>query len=237
MSSPAGIEVVPLALGYVTPRGGPLAGGRVAIQAFLIRHPKGPFLVDTGVGRGHDSIDKLYKQELVALTDALAAIGCAPSDIAAVINTHLHFDHCGENRLFAGVPIYVQAAEYEAAAAYGYTVPEWVQFVGAKYNQLTGEDEIATGVTVLPTPGHTPGHQSVLVETDGGLAVIAGHAAYTATEYADEEPAVGGDWDDAAYARSLASLRGLAPQRVYFSHDTRVWTKEQRRARKRTSES
>lgn len=222
----AGTEVVPLALGHVTPRGGPFADRRSPIQAFLIRHPDGPFLVDTGVGNGHDGIDKLYEQELVALTDALAAIGCMPSDIAAVINTHLHFDHCGENRLFAGVAIYVQAAEYEAAAAYAYTVPEWFQFAGAKYEQLTGQAEIAAGVSVLPTPGHTPGHQSVLVETDSGLAVIAGHAAYTAAEYADKEPAVGGDWDDAAYARSLALLRGLAPQRVYFSHDATVWTRE-----------
>ena len=223
---PAGIEVVPLALGHVTPRSGPFADRRIPIQAFLIRHPEGPFLVDTGVGGGHDGIDTLYQQELVALTDALASIGCAPPDIVAVINTHLHFDHCGENRLFAGVPIYVQAAEYEAAAAYAYTVPEWIQFAGAKYEQLTDRAQIATGVTVLPTPGHTPGHQSVLVETDSALAVIAGHAGYAAAEYADEEPAVGGDWDDAAYARSLALLRGLAPQRVYFSHDTTVWMKE-----------
>ena len=218
-----GVEVVPLALGYVTPRRGPFAGKRASIHAFLIRHPEGPFLVDTGVGSGHDGIDSLYEQELAPLKDALAANGCAPSDVAAVINTHLHFDHCGPNRLFAGVPIYVQAAEYEAAAAHAYTVPEWFQFAGAMYEQLAGEAQIAPGVSVLPTPGHTPGHQSVLVETEGSLAAIAGHAAYSAAEYADDEPAPGGDWDDAAYARSLKVLRGLDPQRVYFSHDAVVW--------------
>ncbi len=169
------IEVVPLALGHVTSRRGPFAGLRAPIQAFLIRHPEGLLLVDTGVGSGHEGIDALYEQELVALPDALAGVGCATSDIVAVINTHLHFDHCGANRLFAGVPIYVQASEYEAAGAYAYTVQEWFQFAGAAYQQLTGEAEIATGVAVLPTPGHTPGHQSVVVETDGGLAVIAGH--------------------------------------------------------------
>jgi len=218
-----GVEVVPLALGQVTPRRGPFAGKRAPIHAFLIRDPGGPFLVDIGAGSGHDGIDTLYEQDRIALTDALAATGCAPAGIAAVINTHLHFDHCGENRLFAGGPIYVQAAEYKAAAAYAYTVPEWFQFPRAIYEQLTGEAEIASGVSVLQTPGHTPGHQSVLVETEGGLAIIAGHAAYTAAEYADREPAPGGDWDDAAYERSLALLRALAPGRVYFSHDAVIW--------------
>ena len=218
-----GVQVVPLALGHVTPRRGEFVGKRAPIRAFLIRHPKGPFLVDTGVGSGHDGIEQLYDQELVALTDALAAVSCAPSDIAAVINTHLHFDHCGQNKQFAGVPIYVQAAEYEAAAAYAYTVPEWFQFAGATYKQLAGDAEIAAGVSVLATPGHTPGHQSVLVQTQEGLVAIAGHAAYTAAEYAGGSPAPGGDWDDEAYARSLMLLRELEPQRVYFSHDAVIW--------------
>jgi len=209
-----------------------MKGQRTLIQAFLIRHPNGPILVDTGVGSGHAGIDKLYSQELVPLADALSRAGHAPSDVVAVINTHLHFDHCGQNRLFAGVPLYVQAAEYEAAAAYAYTVSEWVRFAGATYEQLAGDAEVAPGVSVIATPGHTPGHQSVRVETDGpfakgGSVLLAGHAAYTAAEYAGDEPAPGGDWDGDEYARSLALLRSLNPQRVYFSHHAAVWTKEQ----------
>jgi hypothetical protein len=65
----------------------------------------------------------------------------------------------------------------------------------------------------------------VRVETDSGLAVIAGHAAYTPAEYAGSEPAPGGDWDDAEYARSLGLLRSLAARRVYFSHDATVWSR------------
>ncbi len=201
-----------------------MEGRRTLIQAFLIHHPGGPILVDTGVGTGHDGIDKLYSQELVPLTDALSAAGCVLSDVVAVINTHLHFDHCGQNRLFAGIPIYVQAAEYEAAAAYAYTVLEWVRFDGATYEQHSGDAEIASGVALVAMPGHTPGHQSVRVETDGGLIVIAGHAAYTAAEYEGDEPSPGGDWDDAEYARSLALLRSLRAKRVYFSHDATVWS-------------
>jgi glyoxylase-like metal-dependent hydrolase (beta-lactamase superfamily II) len=219
----AGIEVVPLQLGHVTPRAGPFSGRRTLIQAFLIRHPDGAILVDTGVGSGHPGIDKLYHQELVPLLGALSDCGYVPSDVVAVINTHLHFDHCGKNELFAGVPIYVQAAEYEAAAAFAYTVPEWFQFAGAAYQQRTGEAEVADGISVVPTPGHTAGHQSVRVKASEGLAIIAGHAAYTAAEYAGEETAPGGDWDDAEYARSLTLLRSLEPDRVHFSHDATIW--------------
>jgi N-acyl homoserine lactone hydrolase len=142
----------------------------------------------------------------------------------AVINTHLHFDHCGQNQLFAGVPIYVQAAEYAAASRFAYTVPEWVLFDGATYEQRAGGATVATGVTLIATPGHTPGHQSVLIDTDHGISLIAGHAAYTAAEFAGQAPAPGGDWDDDKYASSLERIRSLAPQRVYFGHDFNVWT-------------
>src|SRR5919197_6565968 len=105
-----------------------------------------------------------------------------------VINTHLHFDHCGGNRLFAGVPIYVQRAEREAAREPDYTIPEWAEFEGATYEEVDGEAEILPGIRVVPTPGHTPGHQSVLVDTEDGLVVVAGDVGYTWKQF-DESPA------------------------------------------------
>ena len=217
-------EIESLHLADVTlPEWHPLAGQLCVVNAFVIRHPEGPVLVDTGVGAGHEGIDRLYQPVRQALAEALAAVELRVADVVAVINTHLHFDHCGENLLFAGLPIYVQAAEYEAAAEPLYTVREWVDFPGARFEQLSGETDLLPGLSVIPTPGHTPGHQSVLVEGENGLSVIAGQAVYSAAEFADDEPAVGGDWDDAAYARSLALLREMAPQRVYFSHDTAIW--------------
>ena len=225
MSPPATIE--PLHVADVTlPEGHPLAGELCAVFAYLIRHADGPVLIDPGVGGGHDGIDERYRPLRKPLANTLDEAGLHPSVIVAVINTHLHFDHCGENRLFPDTPIYVQAAEYEAAQDPLHTIREWIDFPGVRLEQLSGESELLPGLSVLPTPGHTPGHQSVLVETGSGLAVIAGHAAYAAAEYADDEPAVGGEWDDAAYARSLTYLRALAPERVYFSHDATVWTKE-----------
>jgi N-acyl homoserine lactone hydrolase len=80
----------------------------------------------------------------------------------------------------------------------------------------------------MPTPGHTPGHQSLLVEAEDGPIVLAGQAAYTAAEFSDPqgEPARGlkTAWDSAAFLASIERLKALKPQRVYFAHDMEYWT-------------
>ena len=67
------------------------------VHAWVVRHPDGPLLVDTGIGFGNPFIDELYEQRVTHLADALGSIGLAPSDITAVILSHLHFDHCGQH--------------------------------------------------------------------------------------------------------------------------------------------
>ncbi len=121
-----------------------------------------------------------------------------------MINTHLHFDHCGGNRLFPGVPIHVQRAEREAARADDYTIPEWVEFEGATYVEHDGEAEILPGVRIVPTPGHTPGHQSVLVSTREGLVVVAGDVGYT--------------WGQFDRSESGQALLALKPRRIWIAH-------------------
>ena len=66
------------------------------VHAWLIRHPDGAILVDTGVGVGNQVIDEWYHPRCTSLLDALAGVGVAPSDISAVVMSHLHFDHCGQ---------------------------------------------------------------------------------------------------------------------------------------------
>jgi glyoxylase-like metal-dependent hydrolase (beta-lactamase superfamily II) len=74
-----------------------------------------------------------------------------PRDVASVINTHLHFDHCGGNRLFPGVPIHVQARELaDARSLDDYTIREWVDFDGATYVEHEGEVELLPGIRLLP---------------------------------------------------------------------------------------
>jgi hypothetical protein len=84
------------------------------VHAWLIRHPDGAILVDTGVGVGNEAINEWYQPQTTSLLDALAGVGVVSSDISAVIMSHLHFDHCGQHGAVAA-PVYVQASEFEAA--------------------------------------------------------------------------------------------------------------------------
>jgi N-acyl homoserine lactone hydrolase len=224
--SAAGIKRLHLA-DVTMPEGGPLAGRDCPVNAFVVRHPEAILIVDTGIGEAHPGIDALYRPVRRSLIDALAEIAIAPNDVALVINSHLHFDHCGANQLFLGKPIFVQRAEFEAAREPSYTIIDRVNFSGAKFEILDDEAEVLQGVTIVPTPGHTPGHQSVLLETDDGRVIIAGQAAYTAEEYSNPDkanaPGLEGAWNRNKYLESLRRLRELAPRRVYFSHDPAVW--------------
>jgi N-acyl homoserine lactone hydrolase len=132
---------------------------------WTIDHPSGVVLVDTGM------IDSRPEVEDMSPTPHPENI---PRDVVCVINTHLHFDHCGGNRLFPGVPIHVQARELADARSPDYTFPEWVDFDGATYVEHDGEAEILPGIRVLPAPGHCDGHQVVVVETSEGPVVIGG---------------------------------------------------------------
>ena len=204
------------------PESHPRAGEPCQVFVFLIRHPDGFVLVDTGVGEGHKGIETLYSPQVHPLAAELEARDVSSADIIAIINTHLHFDHCGENRQFPSTPIYVQRAEHEAAQAPLYSIREWIDFEGADYQLLNGESEVAPGVATIPTPGHTPGHQSVVIDSEEGRVIIAGQAVYSADEWTGAATPTS-EWDDAQYKASLESLRRLRPDRVYFSHDPLVW--------------
>lgn len=215
-------EVVPLLLAEIErlPDFHPLAGERCPVYGYVIKHPEGTIVVDTGIGAGNAFIEESYRPKLHPIAEALAAHGVATGDVAAVVNSHLHFDHCGNNEVFAGVPTYVQRAEVEAAGQPRYTVPRWFDFPGAALRLVDGELEIARGVRLAPTPGHTPGHQSVLVEGQQERLLICAQAAYSGEEYRSA-----GDVREAsegleeAYLASLGRLRSLQPARVFFSHD------------------
>src|SRR5213593_2318180 len=205
-------DVVPLHLADVTyPGSHPLAGKDGPVLAFAIRHPEGLVLVDTGIGEGNAWIDENYRPRRREVRDALAAAALDAGAVRLIVNTHLHFDHCGQNRAFPGVPIVVQQAELDLALREGHTVVEWVDFPDARYEALEGDREIVEGVSVLATPGHTPGHQSVTVRTGDGLVLIVGQAAQDARSFATG-PA------DASVRR----LRELNADRIHFSHDRAV---------------
>lgn len=222
------LEPTPLHLARVElPGFHPEAPGSCDVFAFVVRDDAEVVLVDTGVGSGNDLIDRLYRPRRTDLATALLGAGTSIDDVTAVVNSHLHFDHCGNNRLFADVPIFVQEAEWGAARGTGYTVAEWVVFPGARYEPVRGRHRITPHLELIPTPGHTPGHQSLLVHTDDGLEIVVAQAAYTAAEFEAFRVGTaavpdGTDLPD-AHVASLVTLLGMEPRRARFSHDPRVW--------------
>jgi N-acyl homoserine lactone hydrolase len=134
------------------------------------------------------------------------------SGIDVVVNTHLHFDHCGGNHLFAGKPTYVQRRELDDARNLDdYTIREWVNAPGVTYVPVDGELEVVPGVRVLPTPGHTAGSQVVVVETSGRPIVIAGDTAVFSSEL--DQPRTEGQ----------RLIRALDPELVWLSHEHEPW--------------
>ncbi|MBB5872345.1 glyoxylase-like metal-dependent hydrolase (beta-lactamase superfamily II) [Allocatelliglobosispora scoriae] len=197
------------------------------VLGYLVRRPEGLILFDTGMG-SEPSVDEHYRPRRRTLDAALATAGIERAEIAAIVNCHLHFDHCGGNPSFAGKPIFTQATELATARRGDYTLDELVDFAGATYEVLDGEAEIWPGVWIIPTPGHTDGHQSLAVVQPDGTVVLAGQAHDFAFQYGSGQLArlatsdgVGQPLPD--YRPWMERLAAFDPRRVLFAHDLSVW--------------
>jgi N-acyl homoserine lactone hydrolase len=184
------------------------AGDIMPVYVHVIDHPDGRVLVDTGM----TELSPLAEDMDPRLRPLNEQQNFDVAAIDMVVNTHLHFDHCGGNNLFADKPIYVQRAELDDARTLDdYTVPEWVDFPGAKYVPVDGERELLPGVRLVPAPPHTRGTQIVVVETDEGRVVLAGDAAIWATQL--DEPQDDGQ----------RLIRSLNPAVVWMAHAHEPW--------------
>jgi glyoxylase-like metal-dependent hydrolase (beta-lactamase superfamily II) len=190
-------------------------------------HPDGVFLFDNGAGFGNAEIESTFTPRVRSIEEALAAIGVSIGDLTGVANCHLHFDHSGQNVRLRGVPIFVQRAEWAMVHVPDYTVPEWIDAPGLTYEVLDGETEVAPGLRLLPTPGHSPGHQSLVVQAADGPVVLAGQAVRSRAEWegatGEEDSGLPTAPDPSAYADSVERLRALDPARVHFAHDAAIW--------------
>lgn len=172
------------------------------------------------------------------LVEALDDLGIAFDQIHAIALSHLHADHAGGLKLFAGVvPVHAQRREL----AYGLSAsddPERHGIFRIDFDDPTidwrladGDQQIAPGVTALSTPGHTPGHQSFMVELDasvGGGGLIFAFDAADLTENIDEELAIGSfiDVTPEETVEPIRRLKSLAAERGYRlvpGHDPQVW--------------
>jgi glyoxylase-like metal-dependent hydrolase (beta-lactamase superfamily II) len=165
---------------------------QMGMRCLLIEHDVGLILVDTGAGNKESAkfydiygIENQGPNGRTALEAGLAALGHTPDDVALVIDSHLHFDHAGGNTYrhadgtlhlsFPRARYVVQAGEYHYAmhtnerTAGSYFEHNFVPVHEAgRFDLVEGEREIASGVRVVPTPGHTPHHQSIRIDGGGG---------------------------------------------------------------------
>lgn len=182
-------------------------GERMPVYAHVIDHPDARVLVDTGIRDLHP-----LTADLDPRPRPPHEWGIELTSIDIVVNTHLHFDHCGNNHLFAGTPIYVQRRELDDALTLDdYTIRDWVETPGAHYVPVDGEFELLPGVRLLPAPGHTPGTQIVVIETGGPPIVIGGDAAVWFGEL--DEPGTEGQ-------RLVVALQ---PEAVWLTHTHDPW--------------
>ena len=195
---------------------------------YLVDHPDGVLLFDTGMGSDPE-VDAHYRPRRRSLPEALSSVGTKSDEITLVANCHLHFDHCGGNPSLSGRPVFAQAEELaDARHTVDYTLPALIDTPGTEYEELSGEAEVLPGVYLLPTPGHTAGHQSLVVRRSDGNVIVAGQSHDTATAYSADVLAWRAHRDGHQEPLPVPSawldrLQQLDPVCVYFAHDHAVW--------------
>jgi len=235
-----------LTCGWLTgPTGGFLAGEkgrlRVPVPSFLIDHPRGKVLFDSGLhpqtqtdpqGRlgGLANIFDVHFSPGEEIAGRLARLEIDASRVDYLINSHLHFDHTGGNALLPNATLVVQRREWEAgldadlAAANGYQEHDYR--TGQDVKLIDGEHALFGDGTIVcvPTYGHTPGHQSLRVQLDSGPVVLTADACYLRRTLEDLHlPSV--VYDEAGMLRSLQLLRALRDRgaRIFYGHDPEFW--------------
>src|SRR4249919_2577753 len=183
-------------------------GERMPVYVHVIDHPQARVLVDTGLTQLHPLVADMDPR----LVPPSEQGGLDPGSIDIVVNTHLHFDHCGGNHLFTGRPIYVQRQELDDARSKDdYTIREWVEAPGVQYVPVDGALELLPGLRLIPAPGHTRGMQVVVVETGGRPVVVGGDVAVWFGEL--DEP----------HTEGQLRARALDPELVWLAHEHEPW--------------
>lgn len=217
------------------------AGGsgrlRAPVWGGLVRTDELVVLFDSGLHPDHiDDPDVTWRGTPAAsalrpimtaedrLAFRLARCGLRLADVDVVVNSHLHFDHCGQNALLPRARFLAQREHLSYVKGRANFPTRYWDVPGVRYELFDGEHEIAPGVRVVPTPGHAPGHQSLVVDlARTGRVVLTGDAALTLQNLRTGEVAAS---DPAAARESLARIRALVDDdlsRVFVSHDQEAW--------------
>jgi glyoxylase-like metal-dependent hydrolase (beta-lactamase superfamily II) len=211
---------------------------RSPVPAYLIDHPKGLALFDTGLNLRHRRAagaelradEQGFDMEDTSDIGArLIAIGIDPGKVRWIINSHLHADHCGGNASIPNATLIIQSAELAAARACDqpllYNPADYD--LGHSILPLSGEHDLYGdgSVTIFPTPGHTPGHQSVRVRLKDGDVVLTADCCYLKRNL-DELVVPALNVDVEASMQTLKMLRRLRDSgtRIFYGHDRTFWT-------------
>jgi glyoxylase-like metal-dependent hydrolase (beta-lactamase superfamily II) len=206
--------------------------------AYLVQDNGRNILVDTGMGDCSKIIDirmrrgdKFYLREVSTIQAKLAEMNLKPEDIDIVINTHLHWDHCGGNSYFTKAKFYIPEADIPLALS----APCWApHFFPEMRNCLTNiidravlvkeSIQITDQISVIRLGGHTPGSLGVLINTeDRGVIALAGDVVckYDNLELDWIGPA-GNIWNISELVDSIRKLRSLSDE-IVPSHDWRIF--------------
>ncbi|MGD0626846.1 MAG: N-acyl homoserine lactonase family protein [Thermodesulfobacteriota bacterium] len=202
------------------------------VLAWYIEGNGSRILVDTG---GHDPVNgQLHppytRESGQDPVTRLAALGVRPEDIDILILTHLHWDHAANIHLFPKAKVFVQREELRYAAAplaphrWAYEAYPPLVLASERYEVIDGDADIAEGVTVHLTPGHTPGLQGVTVHTYGAVYFIASDNVPLTEMWNAQEKYGAPHWpcaihvDLEAYFRSLRRMEDLGDV-VLPNHD------------------
>lgn len=215
---------------------------RVPVPAFLIEHPRGLVLFDSGM---HPDIQRdpaarlgpiasIFEPTFGAGEDIAGRLAALEVDVTRVrylISSHLHFDHTGGNALVPNAQLIVQRREWEAGADPDQVARQFYNPADYRHGHdvlaVDGEHDLFGDgrIVCLPTHGHTPGHQSLRVLLDRGPVVLTGDACYLRrTLDTMHLPPIADD--PAAMRRSLERLRTLRDggARLIYGHDPDAWT-------------
>ncbi|HVB77962.1 MAG TPA: N-acyl homoserine lactonase family protein [Candidatus Nitrosotalea sp.] len=202
----------------------------LACFSWLLEGGGDPIVIDTGPGSAEltRSVHSVKLEERQGLAEQLAARGYDPAQIRTVILTHLHWDHCYRNALLPNADLWVQESEIRYSVfplpcdhlVYEFeTRPPFLSEL-TRMRGVDGTMELVPGVTLIPTPGHSPGHQSVLVTTADGPQLIAGDQ-YDLFENLHDACPSGPTVDLASWYRSHELVRRLGAN-VLPGHDMAV---------------
>jgi glyoxylase-like metal-dependent hydrolase (beta-lactamase superfamily II) len=190
---------------------------RLPVNAVLVRGAATTVLIDTGLGPEPRAF---MPGAGARLLDELARAGASPADVDLVVHTHLHVDHVGWDGYFPHARYAVSDAEWsyfmsEDSLALRPHLRNRVAPLRAagSVDLVDGELEVAPGVRFVPTPGHTPGHASVFIESEGEELVVLGDVAVHELQLADPDLVYVSDYDPELSAATRKQVLGQLADR------------------------